>query len=129
MKQPCKEPLRVEVPYPNGAKISVQVGERTVAEQKVKVTDLFIVGMGDSFGSGEGNPDLPVRFSRERSADYGKSSLTGYPARIGDWKQIGDKAFIQENARWIDQALPPLALFASVARRAAARPSRTRTAP
>ncbi len=29
--------------------------------------------------------------------------LTGYPARIGPWKQIGDKAFIQENARWIDQ--------------------------
>ena len=30
--------------------------------------------------------------------------LNGYPARIGDWKTIGEKAFIEENARWLDQA-------------------------
>ena len=30
--------------------------------------------------------------------------LTGYPARIGDWQDIGDKKFIEENARWQDQA-------------------------
>ena len=28
----------------------------------------------------------------------------GYPARIGDWRAIGDKKFIEENARWQDQA-------------------------
>ncbi len=78
-----------------------------MATEKVVVKDLLIVGMGDSFASGEGNPDVPVRFSRDRSADYGTRSadrdLTGYPARIGPWKQIGDKSFIQENARWTDQ--------------------------
>ena len=78
-----------------------------MATEKVVVKDLLVVGMGDSFASGEGNPDVPVRFSRDRSADYGTRSadrdLTGYPARIGPWKQIGDKAFIQENARWTDQ--------------------------
>ncbi|MFN0218184.1 MAG: hypothetical protein ACKVP4_05120, partial [Hyphomicrobium sp.] len=39
---------------------------------------------------------------------YGKSllsaTLSGFPARMGDWKQIGDKTFIGENARWSDQA-------------------------
>ena len=64
--------------------------------------------MGDSFASGEGNPDVPVRFSPERTTDYGiapnDAPLTGYPARIGDWQDIGDKKFIEENARWQDQA-------------------------
>ncbi len=41
-----------------------------VAKADVKVRDILIAGMGDSFASGEGNPDLAVRFSRERSADY-----------------------------------------------------------
>ena len=72
------------------------------------MSDLFIVGMGDSFASGEGNPDVPVRFSPERTTDYGiganNARLTGYPARIGDWKKIGDRRFIDENARWQDQA-------------------------
>jgi lysophospholipase L1-like esterase len=86
----------------------VEIGGRQVAEAAARVTDLFIVGMGDSFASGEGNPDVPVRFSPDRTADYGVGSnsmaLSGYPARIGDWHQIGDKKFIEENARWQDQA-------------------------
>ena len=107
MTQPCSEPAHFEIPYPAGATVNVEIGGREVASEKVVVHDLLIVGMGDSFASGEGNPDVPVRFSRDRTADYGKRSsdvdLTGYPARIGPWKQIGDKAFIQENARWTDQ--------------------------
>jgi hypothetical protein len=106
---PCDTPVELEVPYPAGADVSVEVGGRRIAEAVVKVEDLFIVGMGDSFGSGEGNPDLAVRLSAERSADYGLRSkdqapLTGYPARAGNWAKIGDKAFIEENARWLDQA-------------------------
>ena len=42
----------------------------TIAEILVQISDLFIVGMGDSFASGEGNPDVPVRFSTDRAADY-----------------------------------------------------------
>ena len=103
-RQSCGEPLRAEVPYPDGLKVQVQIGGLVVAETQVKVQDLLIVGIGDSFGSGEGNPDVPVRFSRERSADYDSQGLTGYPARVGDWRAIGDKVFIEENARWTDQA-------------------------
>ncbi len=106
---PCDTPVELEIPYPAGATVSVQVGGRQIAETVVKVEDLFIVGMGDSFGSGEGNPDLAVRLSAERSADYGlrrkdEPALAGYPARAGNWSKIGDKQFIEENPRWLDQA-------------------------
>lgn len=106
--QPCDQPVVLKIPYPYGATIEVRVGDRPIAVSQARVKDLFIVGMGDSFGSGEGNPDIPVRFSRERSASYGKdekqTDLAGYPARVGEWSEIGDKAFIKQNARWIDQA-------------------------
>ena len=105
--QRCSEPVKLEVPYPNGARVTVEIGGREVTATDAVVTDLFVVGMGDSFASGEGNPDLPIRFSRERSVNYGVgliSELEGYPARVGSWRQIGDERFIQENARWHDQA-------------------------
>jgi hypothetical protein len=105
---PCDQPIVLEVAYPSGAEISVEVGGLRVAETDVRVVDLLIVGLGDSFAAGDGNPDVPVRFSRERSADYGLVSqdkkLIGYPARIGGWREIGDNTFIEENPRWLDQA-------------------------
>ncbi len=106
---PCDTPVELEIPYAAGATVSVEVGGQTVAQTLVQVQDLFVVGMGDSFGSGEGNPDLAVRLSAERSADYGlrtkdQAPLSGYPARAGNWSKIGDKAFIEENPRWLDQA-------------------------
>ena len=105
---PCDTPVQLEMPYPAGAWIKVEIGGLQVAEVAARVTDLFIVGMGDSFASGEGNPDVPVRFSPDRTAEYGvganNAALDGYPARVGDWKPIGEKAFIEENARWLDQA-------------------------
>ncbi len=106
---PCNTPVLLEIPYPAGAKVTVEVGRQQIAAATAKVQDLFIVGFGDSFGSGEGNPDVPVRFSRDRAADYGirtknAPALVGYPARVGGWEQIGDKKFIDENPRWLDQA-------------------------
>lgn len=104
----CDQTVTLPIPYPVGARISVEVGGREIATDIAKVTDLLVVAMGDSFASGEGNPDVPVRFSRERRADYGygpgNEPLSGYPARVGPWQSIGDTAFIKSNARWIDQA-------------------------
>ena len=112
IKENCDKPVELQIPYPGGAQISVEIAGREVAEEDVRVRDVMIVGMGDSFGSGEGNPDVPVRFSRERSADYGKpdpkraptAQLVGFPARVGKWQLIGDKEFLAQNPRWIDQA-------------------------
>ena len=111
VSEACDMQAEVEIPYPAGARVSVELNGRELAAVDVRVTDLLIVGMGDSFASGEGNPDLPVRFSRERAADYGAAtkdpkaaSLIGYPARVGRWRQIGDREFLAENPRWLDQA-------------------------
>lgn len=105
---PCMDPVTLNIPYPAGANVTVRAGGRVIARQIIKVRDVFIVGMGDSFGSGEGNPDKPVRFSGKRTADYGmlgpKMALAGYPARSGNWRSIGDNAFVKSGARWLDQA-------------------------
>jgi lysophospholipase L1-like esterase len=60
---PCDGAVTAILPYPTGADISVAVvGEQPIA-LKAKVRDLLIVGLGDSFASGEGNPDMPAEFS------------------------------------------------------------------
>ena len=105
---PCDVEMKLNIPYPGGAWVKVEIGGRQVAETMARVSDVLVVGMGDSFAAGEGNPDVPVRLSPTRSVDYdsgsGKSALRGYPARLGDWRTIGDRDFIEENARWLDQA-------------------------
>lgn len=105
---PCDVPVKLEIPYPGGAGVTVEIGGREVARVGVRIEDVLVVGVGDSFGSGEGNPDVPVRLSRERSADYGdpvkEPNLAGYPTRVGEWATIGDKRFTDANPRWLDQA-------------------------
>lgn len=106
LRQKCTEEAILDIPYPTGARVTVEIGGREVAGTDVKVIDLLVAAMGDSFGSGEGNPDVPVRFSTERSASYDSKDerLTGLPARVGSWKRIGDAAFNKESARWVDTA-------------------------
>lgn len=105
--RPCGERVIFTAPYPAGLSVRVSVGGIEVASSEIRVRDIFVVGLGDSFGSGEGNPDVPVRFSPERTIAYGgdrAGQLGGYPARVGAWKQVGDDAFVKNNARWLDQA-------------------------
>ena len=108
VKARCDEAVILDIPYPDGARVTLEIGKREVAGEEVKIRDILVVGIGDSFGSGEGNPDVAVRFSRERAADYGDvkttAHLMGFPARVGGWQQIGDKAFLDANPRWLDQA-------------------------
>ncbi len=56
----------IELPYPAGAEISVNVVGEAPIITEAKVKDLLIAGMGDSFASGEGNPNLPVAFGDTR---------------------------------------------------------------
>ena len=53
--------VSVKVQLPNGAEF---------AEPNVTVEDVFVVAMGDSFASGESNPDRPVTFSAARQMLY-----------------------------------------------------------
>ena len=82
MTQPCSEHVNFDVPYPAGATVKVEIGGREVASEDIRVHDLLIVGMGDSFASGEGNPDVPVRFSRERTATTASARATGDLTRL-----------------------------------------------
>jgi hypothetical protein len=73
----CKDKLTIaRVPYAldranSGVSVTVKLPDgRELAEREVVVEDLFIVAMGDSFASGESNPDRPVQFSAYREMVY-----------------------------------------------------------
>jgi hypothetical protein len=108
--KPCAEPVDLAIPFPKGARVSAisSASPQPVAEADIAVHDVFIAGMGDSFAAGEGNPDRPTEFSRTRSASYGTAPddtpLDGYPARQGDWEEVGDVAFLDTGPRWMSQA-------------------------
>jgi len=104
----CGGAVALDIPYPTGARVRVSANGLSVGETVIKVDDILVVAIGDSFGSGEGNPDQAVEFSRDRTIDYGKApggvELTGYPARIGAWASIGDKVFLEGGPRWLSTA-------------------------
>lgn len=109
VKAPCDQRAEFDVPYPTGATIDVKTSDGTFLKEKIKVKDIFIVGIGDSFASGEGNPDVPVRFSRTRSVVYQEKSKKqfpkkAYPTRVGKWRELADRNFMKYKARWQGQS-------------------------
>ena len=89
IKAPCDESVKAYLPYPEGAAISVNVeGERPISID-AKVKDILILGLGDSFASGEGNPDIPV------ALDPNHRTQNLYPART--------KPDVSGSAEWLDQ--------------------------
>ncbi len=104
----CGDEVGFDIPFPKGGRVHVSINGIKKANKHVRVIDIFIVGLGDSFGSGEGNPDDPVKFTDDQSADYGldpnKRPMKGYPTRRGDWEKVGDAAFLREAARWQSRA-------------------------
>jgi lysophospholipase L1-like esterase len=86
---PCDEAVALDIPYPAGAAVSVNVeGEQPVSTD-IAVRDLLIAGLGDSFASGEGNPNMPVVFTNETR------TKNVYPKRA-----ISDA---RGNAQWTDE--------------------------
>jgi len=76
-KQACKDQFVIKrLPYStdhaaSGAAVKVTLPDgRELVDPAVVVQDLFVVAMGDSFMSGEGNPDKPVRLSAAREMVY-----------------------------------------------------------
>jgi lysophospholipase L1-like esterase len=86
---PCDEAVSATLPYPDGATISVNVqGERPIGIE-ARVKDILIVGFGDSFASGEGNPDVPVELAENRRSN------NLYPARVNN--------DASGSAQWMDE--------------------------
>lgn len=76
-RQPCQAKLVIKrVPYApdrnlSGVSVKVQLPNGTIlADPEVIVQDLLVVALGDSFASGESNPDRPVTFSATRQMLY-----------------------------------------------------------
>lgn len=84
----CAEVLEVKVPWsPSdnpGLALSVETGGRIAASGNVTVDDVLVVGIGDSFSSGEGNPDVPVRWS-SRAAPHPEPGTHGQSRIIRNW--------------------------------------------
>ena len=81
-KQACKDRLTIaRVPYSrdeaqSGVSVAVTLPDgRQFSERDVVVEDIFIVALGDSFASGESNPDRPVQFSPSRELVYDPTLL------------------------------------------------------
>ncbi|HXW27232.1 MAG TPA: hypothetical protein VEK73_20975, partial [Xanthobacteraceae bacterium] len=75
--QPCADKLVIErVPYStnranSGVAVKVKLPDgRELEDADVTVEDLLVVGLGDSFASGDSNPDKPVTFSATRQMVY-----------------------------------------------------------
>ncbi|MGH6671949.1 MAG: hypothetical protein ACRECV_08250 [Xanthobacteraceae bacterium] len=75
-KQPCNAMLVIKrVPFSldralSGVSLKVRLPNGSELTDEVVVKDLLVVALGDSFASGESNPDRPVTFSAARQMDY-----------------------------------------------------------
>src|SRR5207237_1611223 len=54
--------------------------ERLAAD--IAITDQLVVALGDSYISGEGNPDVPVRFELNESDHGERFGRSDWPARL-----------------------------------------------
>ena len=81
-KQSCKNKLTIaRVPFSldlaaSGVAVKVKLPDGSeLNDPNVVVEDLLITALGDSFASGESNPDRPVKFSASREILYDPSML------------------------------------------------------
>jgi hypothetical protein len=110
----------VEVPYGKdngsasaennqaGANVSVKVigSNQPVPPVTIKVVDLLVLGMGDSFGAGVGNPDKPTAIDQSP-----QKGLFGWdtpdkvlPARLGSANSEASVSSVDgASAQWLDQ--------------------------
>ena len=81
-KQPCKNKLTIaRVPFSlneaaSGVSVVVKLPDGSeLSEPHLVVQDLLVTAFGDSFASGESNPDKPVTFSASREMLYDPQML------------------------------------------------------
>jgi len=100
----CHEAVALEVPFPAGVRATVSRDGQVIATADIRVRDVFIVGIGDSYAGGDGNPDEPIRFDDRRSLAYSgpaPDNLMGYPVRVGAWTSVSDSVFAKHAAGWL----------------------------
>lgn len=107
IRKPCDEVVTLDIPYPGGGVVTVSSQNRPVAREAIKVRDVLIVGIGDSFASADGNPDFPVAWNDTQTTSFGKLPggirLDNYPMRRTSTVQFKDRSFSLPSAFWSSQ--------------------------
>ncbi|MGO7964704.1 SGNH/GDSL hydrolase family protein [Rhizobium ruizarguesonis] len=69
--QSCAEPIYLKIPNGASYSIRVEIDGNQVPElhTDVSVKDYLVVGIGDSFGSGEGNPEVPAKLDQTKGIE------------------------------------------------------------
>ena len=105
----CGKPVYLRTEYKTSYRVSATVDGGKTLSADVAVKDLLVVGIGDSFASGEGNPEVPATMDAEQgiSPYVSMSGQIVNPAqdrviiptrkRAGDGRIAGGTA-----ARWLD---------------------------
>jgi lysophospholipase L1-like esterase len=88
---PCDAWSRTEAPI-TGGRLSVVAGDLSDSTP-LNIDHKVVVALGDSYGSGEGNPDVPTRW-KPKSAPPGSYSWLRDPEKKG--------SLIESGARWWD---------------------------
>ena len=97
VKQPCKNKFVIKrVPFSPDAKVSgvnvkVTLPDGRELTEAVVVEDVLVVAIGNSFMSGESNPDRPVSFSASREMVYD-------PSMSNDREQLASRG-VRQGAR------------------------------
>jgi hypothetical protein len=112
-KLACKDKLTIaRVPYSldraqSGVSVSVKLPDgRELSDKAVVVDDLFVVAMGDSFASGESNPDRPVQFSGAREMVYDPAMLRDEVAETRGIEQLLPKFGLSSANDYNPKVLP-----------------------
>jgi hypothetical protein len=110
-KQACNLKLVIRrVPFSlnrpaSGVSVKVQLPDgTTLADPNVAVDDVFVVAMGDSFASGESNPDRPVTFSNSREMVYDPVNAVDHQAQ--NYRAISPKYNVAADSGTNPKSLP-----------------------
>lgn len=103
-KQACSEPFKFEAITQFGEgdptlKIELISIGQTLTET-ILVKDRLILGLGDSFASGEGNPDNPAVVSASGTQQLANENSNIYTT--GRWMKHEEK-WLEKDAQWLDK--------------------------
>ncbi|WP_417417221.1 hypothetical protein [Hoeflea sp.] len=103
----CSNEAVLRIPYETRFTVSGEAGGTPLDPVEIEVRDLMIASLGDSFASGEGNPDLPAVLDEQRTIRPRYDETTG--ARLANYgvprrKSRPDGSIAPfSSARWLDR--------------------------
>jgi len=95
--QPCIDPLHLPDFDSRGARVAVFQDGSKIASTEIRPRLIIILGLGDSYASGEGNPDAPTEWRTPKAGEWppitktAANELVSKPARW--WSNRCDRSF------------------------------------